>query len=341
MTNEFKIISEDGLKTLCKAIKKTSTIGEIIDDDNSVTDKTYSSFKIDERLNTKIDKTQLTTVLDETVTDEQIPGAKVVVDELNTKANDSEVVKKTDIATTIDGNSTDDEIVSAKLAYTNFIRGKSARQSYLDEIGTNDVLQFPEGKYTISESVTYANLPVGIKAGYLEIWNMNGGSHETPFNSIWKYRVVKLQDYNTKKSYYRVLRSGESGVFLDTGWQRLCTTTVADVSKTVYSLDTSCDGVYKKGDTNTDNCWYAIRNGWCIVQIDLKCLQVGAGFKHVFTSLPKPIASIANVIITNDKKIDVGDKPLIVIIGTDGSMKVEGGKLDGRYIGTFSYPVAE
>ena len=82
MANEFKIISEDGLKTLCKAIKKLSTIGEIIDDANSVTDKTYSSFEIDRRLNTKIDKTQLTAVLDKTVTDEQIPSAKVVYDEL-------------------------------------------------------------------------------------------------------------------------------------------------------------------------------------------------------------------------------------------------------------------
>ena len=82
MTNEFKIISEDALKTLCKAIKKVSTIGEILDDANSVTDKTYSSFEIDKRLNTKIDKTQLTAVLDETVTDEQIPGAKAVYDDL-------------------------------------------------------------------------------------------------------------------------------------------------------------------------------------------------------------------------------------------------------------------
>ena len=82
MTNKFKIISEDGLKTLCKAIKKTSTIGEILDDANSTTDKTYSSFEIDRRLNTKIDKTQLTTVLDETVTDEQVASAKVVYDKV-------------------------------------------------------------------------------------------------------------------------------------------------------------------------------------------------------------------------------------------------------------------
>ena len=82
MANEFKIISEDGLKTLCKAIKKVSTVGEILDDVNSVTDKTYSSFEIDKRLNTKIDKTQLTAVLDESVTDEQIPSAKAVYDEL-------------------------------------------------------------------------------------------------------------------------------------------------------------------------------------------------------------------------------------------------------------------
>ena len=94
MTNEFKIISEDGLKTICKAIKKASTVGEILDDANSVTDKTYSSFEIDRRLNTKIDKTQLTTVLDEAVTDEQIPSARIVVDKLGLKANDSEVVKK-------------------------------------------------------------------------------------------------------------------------------------------------------------------------------------------------------------------------------------------------------
>lgn len=111
MTNEFKIISEDGLKMLCKAIQKVSTIGEIIDDDNSVTDKTYSSFEIDRRLNTKIDKTQLTAVLDETVTDEQIPGAKVVYEKIN------EYIPKTAVTDAVDDESTEEEVPSAKAVY--------------------------------------------------------------------------------------------------------------------------------------------------------------------------------------------------------------------------------
>ena len=304
MANEFKIISEDGLKTLCKAIKKTSTIGEIIDDDNSVTDKTYSSFKIDGRLNTKIDKT--------------------------------------DIATTIDSNSTDDEIVSAKLAYTNFMRGKSANQSYLDEIGTNDVLQFPEGKYIISENVTYANLPVGIKAGYLEIWNMNGKSHETPFNSIWKYRVVKLQDYNTKKSYYRVLRSGESAVFLDTGWQRLCTTTVADVNETSIEFDKNALGLNILNNRSS----YKVINGVCYVLMELHIEAPSDyksyGYTKVNTnSLPKigfNTKGVLNVVESNSSISTVLDK------GTT-DIKLHGNILpkEGTYViqGSFSYPVAE
>ena len=114
-----------------------------------------------------------------------------------------------------------------------------------------------------------------------------------------------------------------------------------DVPKTEFTLDASCDGVYKNGDTSLNNCWYAIRNGWCILQIDLRCLQEGSGYKRIFTSTPKPIATIANVIMTNDKLINEGDKPLIIVIGTDGVVKAEGGKIGGRYIGSFSYPVAE
>ena len=45
--------------------------------------------------------------------------------------------------------------------------------------------------------------------------------------------------------------------------------------------------------------------------------------------------------MTNDKLIEEGDKPLIIVIGTDGVVKAEGGKLGGRYIGTITYPVAE
>ena len=57
----------------------------------------------------------------------------------------------------------------------------------------------------------------------------------------------------------------------------------ADVPKTDLSLYPNCDGVYKKGDTSLNNCWYAIRNGWCILQIDLRCLQEGGQDINVYS----------------------------------------------------------
>ena len=260
-----------------------------------------------------------------------------VDDKFATKANDSEVVKKTDIATTIGSNSTADEIVSAKLAYTNLIRGNSAKQSCLDEIGTNDVLQFPEGKYTIHESVTYANLPEGVEAGYLEIWNMNGKSYENPFTSTWRYRVVKLQDYATKKSYYRVLRSnGNSVVFVDTGWQRVCVTTIEDkVNVDVTSLlDTT--------KATAENIVYTVKNGWCIVKFNsLKPLTSATKI----SILPKETLPKADgYVYANLNNWDTtSTQNILVRVGVTGELALwcASGNENVAYFGSFSYPVAE
>ena len=88
MANEYNIISDEALDTLCGAIKGIANAGEIVDDTGVAMDKTYSSFKIQEELDKKIEgnnvvkKDDIVAVLDDTVTDEQIPSAKAVYDEL-------------------------------------------------------------------------------------------------------------------------------------------------------------------------------------------------------------------------------------------------------------------
>ena len=82
MANEYNIISDEALDTLCGAIKGIANAGEIVDDTGVAMDKTYSSFKIQEELDKKIDKDKVVTVLDDSVTDEQVPSAKAVYDEL-------------------------------------------------------------------------------------------------------------------------------------------------------------------------------------------------------------------------------------------------------------------
>ena len=291
----------------------------------------------------KVDKTDIVDNLTSIDIDKPLSAnqGKVLKDEVDLKANASEVVKKTDIATTIDSDSTDDKVPSAKAINELNLRGTLIDQSVMDKYGT-EIVKYPCGRwYFAKSSLTrqFSDIPWN-EACIIDITSI--APEGNPWTDKWNYRNYKAQTIAKRGYFIRQLESRETGgILVDTGWQKVCATTVADVSKTVYSLDTSCDGVYKKGDTNTDNCWYAIRNGWCIVQIDLRCLQLNAGYICVSTSLPKPIATIANVFMSNDIVINEGDKPLIIIVGGDGVMKAEGGKLGGRYIGTFSYPVAE
>ena len=82
MANEYNIISDEALDALCGAIKGIANAGEIVDDTGVAMDKTYSSFKIQEELDKKIDKDKVVTVLDDTVTDDEVASAKAVYDEL-------------------------------------------------------------------------------------------------------------------------------------------------------------------------------------------------------------------------------------------------------------------
>ena len=188
MANEFKIISEDGLKTLCKAIKKTSTVGEIIDDTNSVTDKTYSSFEIDRRLNTKIDKTQLTTVLDENVTDEQVASAKAVYDGLE-NINDFSV-----------------QVVKEKL-------------------DLNDITE--TGIYFFPQSYTPVNIPAGVNGWLLvmkgsgsnivkQVWYRQGTANVNSYNTFERYKGgdtwSEWTRFLTEKDYYSALNSGNTAI---------------------------------------------------------------------------------------------------------------------------------
>ena len=77
----------------------------------------------------KVNKTDIVDNLTSTDTDKPLSAnqGKVLKDEVDLKANDSDVVKKTDIVTTIDSASTDDKTPSAKAVYDN-IKNKNTIQ---------------------------------------------------------------------------------------------------------------------------------------------------------------------------------------------------------------------
>ena len=236
MANEFKIISEDGLKTLCKAIKKTSTIGEILDDANSTTDKTYSSFEIDRRLNTKIDKTQLTTLLDETVTDEQIPGAKVVYDRLKSINDFSvQVVKET--------------------------------------LDLNDIVE--TGIYYFPQAYTPVNIPVGVNGWLLvmkgsgsnivkQVWYRQGTANTNSYNTFERYKAGDTWSewikFLTEKDYYSALNSGNTAIpenadlndYLTAGVYSCTDSTVAKTLANCPHIDSNFKLIVNKNRGNSD-----------------------------------------------------------------------------------------
>ena len=236
MANEFKIISEDGLKTLCKAIKKTSTIGEILDDANSTTDKTYSSFEIDRRLNTKIDKTQLTTVLDESVTDEQIPGAKVVYDRLKSINDFSvQVVKET--------------------------------------LDLNDIVE--TGIYFFPQSYTPVNIPVGVNGWLLvmkgsgsnivkQVWYRQGTANTNSYNTFERCKAGDTWSewikFLTEKDYYSALNSGNTAIpenadlndYLTAGVYSCTDSTVAKTLVNCPHIDSNFKLIVNKNRGNSD-----------------------------------------------------------------------------------------
>ena len=67
----------------------------------------------------KIDKDKIVTVLDDTVTDDEVPSARLVYEELDKKIKieGDNVVKKDDIVTVLDDTVTDEQIPSAKAVY--------------------------------------------------------------------------------------------------------------------------------------------------------------------------------------------------------------------------------
>lgn len=299
MTNEFKIISEDGLKTLCKAIKKTSTIGEIIDDDNSVTDKTYSSFKIDGRLNTKIDKTQLTTVLDESVTDEQIPGAKVVYD----KVKDSNIKTYT------------------ALEQLGLTSGCTVQEVYI---------ALPTPSIFVAKTINTDITDIPTTRGIIIVHKPIAGFVEVTF------KETAIAGVSPNNMWLGSLKGGD-GTGLT--WSKVCTTTVADVSKTNIAF---MDTVNFK-TIPTVPLSYVVKNGLCTISGGVTCDASASTAVTISESMPVPSAISYGIGINTDNPSDQ-----ILVVLTENingqnvsALKLKFGTAGGNYRVTFTYPVAE
>ena len=231
----------------------------------------------------KVNKTDIVDNLTSTDTDKPLSAnqGKVLKDEVDLKAKDSEVVKKTDIVTTIDATSTDDKVPTAKAMYN---KSKNKIASVPD--GT-DIIAYTDSisKEEVTETVRImnsVNSPYGVD-------NTNNDFYYTIYNILdSKFKRVVAYDIR-KNDMYMIMKNGGNW----TKWQRVCTTSVADVPLTTVSLDSS---KFLNGHFN-----YEVKNGICYVYINaLNAKTTFVGYDISPSPMPKPSGGLVTAPIVCD-----------------------------------------
>ena len=305
----------------------------------------------------KVDKTDIVDNLTSTDTDKPLSAnqGKVLKDEVDLKANDNDVVKKTDIVTTIDSRSTDGKIPTS-LAVRNAILGMSVSNN---ATYGGDVLYFPCGIYkiannTVAESLT--NLPIAA-AGILQILSIS--SHNNDLSTYtYVYRTYIFIPIGKRDIYIRNISTGSiANVFtVDTGWKKVCTTSVADVGRTFVPFTSPNNMTVYKNTERPElfGLYYIVKNGVCYVDVTMSIVTVGElnGFVSICKGLPKPaISYVRNEVNSwNDKTAPTlglainGDSNELLLSAYNMSSPTLTASNPQSYFGyfkSFSYPVIE
>ena len=280
----------------------------------------------------KVNKTDIVDNLTSTDTNKPLSAnqGKVLKDEVDLKANDSDVIKKTDIVTTIDSTSTDGKIPTS-LAVRNAILGMSVTNN---ATYGGDVLYFPCGIYkiannTVAESLT--NLPIAA-AGILQVLSISSHNNDL-ITYTYVYRTYIFIPIGKRDIYIRNISTGSiANVFtVDTGWKKVCTTSVADVPRTVITSENT-------NITLNQNCVYEVINGICYVSL--------WGFQSTVTGKHIICASMPKTKVIKQSMCCYGSEGktganIFINDGNNGKLYAEINVTGQPLYGAFSYPVAE
>ena len=211
------------------------------------------------KVDNKIDKTDIVDNLTSTDTNKPLSAnqGKILKGEVDNKANDNEVIKKTDITTTIDSSSTNTQVTSAKAVYDKILDSKKVIAKSFSDVNNADFIEclnsvtLEEDKiYSLGFDISCTNLP------YKAWW-------EVIITGCFTEKMCIAKN-TWKNEYYLGDLIRDSGVLsLRGGWQKICTTMVADVPYT--TITTYQDTTNTVAGTGLIE--YCVKNGICYVNI--------------------------------------------------------------------------
>lgn len=330
--------------------------------DTSIHVTTYDKTKWN-KVDNKIDKTDIVDNLTSTNTDKPLSAnqGKVLNDKIGLKANTTDLtthtsntgihvttaertkwnkvdnkVDKTDITTTIDSSSTDTKVPSAKAVNELNLRGTRIDQSVIDKYGT-EIVKYPLGRwyfYNNSAAEQFSDLPVKL-ACIIDITSISNTGN--PWDNTWSYRIYKAQVISNQGSFVRQLQSRETaGVLADTGWRKVCTTSVADVPVTNIAPADETKFIGFKGNSM---CNYCVVNGVCYVTLwNVKVSVTGRSITGVMLPMPKSGFFGGACLVGGG---DAEPHAYAHIIPETGELKFNVKDPNVALYGSFSYPVAE
>ena len=211
------------------------------------------------KVDNKIDKTDIVDNLTSTDTNKPLSAnqGKALKDEIGLKANDNEVIKKTSITTTIDSSSTNTQVTSAKAVYDKILDSKKVIAKSFSDVIDGDFIECLnsltlEGDkiYSLGFDKSCTNLP------YKAWW-------EVIITGCFTEKMCIAKN-TWKNEYYLgdLIRDG-GALSLRGGWQKICTTMVADVPYT--TITTYYDTTNTVAGTGLIE--YCVKNGICYVNI--------------------------------------------------------------------------
>lgn len=243
------------------------------------------------------------------------------------------------VSNVIDSASTNDEIPSAKAVFDALKNDKTIGIDYtyensnslninLTKAGLYKIFSptegVPEGN---PQDYTLLNIPwrdssTKMKFGYQMLF--------TPRCAYYWVRTV----WNYDPSTY-TYTEGDYSVFRK--WQKVCTTSVADVPKTVISSFN--DETNYKVPSSTSRSYYVVKNGLCTLSIDIDAVSSTNAPINVY-QVPKPIGNVFRNVGAY-RQTSTTTKPLYIDVTPTGQLNLWDGTDGENYMDTFTYPVAE
>ena len=245
-----------------------------------------------------------------------------------TKWNDVDnKVNKTDITTIINSSSTDTQVPSAKTVYDKILDSKKVIAKSFSDVNDADFIECLnsltlEGDkiYSLGFDISCTNLP------YKAWW-------EVLITGCFTEKMCIAKN-TWKNEYYLGDLIRDGGVLsLRGGWQKICTTMVADVPVTdIVPADTTTFVNF------TGRCNYSVKNGICHVSIWGVQITSTGGAKQTGVHLPKCLNGNAGTMMVG---LEDGECHAYAYILQNGGLQFDVKDANINLYGTFSYPVAE